>query len=150
MFNKVYGDDVQSPAVFRENRKLWNLHLIWSQILKILNSSNRSYKIYWTKKKERYNFGGITFLNSCWKWIYGILLTAIFHIRLYNKFCDQSSVTALIRQWVKFQKVRGGRILTTKISMCVDRRYFYFSLTGQSQNVEQIRIHLNARVSKRW
>ena len=26
MFNKVYGVDVQSPTVFRENWKLWNLH----------------------------------------------------------------------------------------------------------------------------
>ena len=26
MFNKVYGVNVQSPIVFRENGKLWNLH----------------------------------------------------------------------------------------------------------------------------
>ena len=56
---------------------------------------------------------------------YEILLTAIFHIGLCHKFRDQSSVKGLSRQWVEFQKVRAGRILTTKISICVDRRYLY-------------------------
>ena len=57
---------------------------------------------------------------------YEILITAIFHIGLCQKFRDQSSVKGLSRQWVEFQKVRAGRILTTKISICVDRRYLYF------------------------
>ena len=57
---------------------------------------------------------------------YEILLTAIFHIGLCHKFRDQSSVKGLSRQWVEFQKVRAGRMLTTKISICVDRRYLYF------------------------
>ena len=81
---------------------------------------------------------------------YEILLTAIFHIRLCHNFRDQSSVKGLSRQWVEFQKVRAGRIFTTKISICVDRRYLYFSLTGKTQNLEQIRMHWNAIVSKRW
>ena len=92
-----------------------------------LSTSLKMGIIYWTKK-ERYHLGDITFLSSHWKWIYGIkiLLTAIFHIGLYHKFRDQSSVKGLSRQWVEFQKVRAGRILTTTISMCVDRRYLYF------------------------
>ena len=57
---------------------------------------------------------------------YEILLTAIFHIGLCQKFRNQSSVKGLTRLWVEFQKVRAGRILTTKISVCVDRRYLYF------------------------
>ena len=57
---------------------------------------------------------------------YEILLTAIFHIGLCNKFRDQSSVKGMSRQWEDFQKVRAGRILTTEISMYADRRYLYF------------------------
>ena len=57
---------------------------------------------------------------------YEILLTAIFRIGLCHKFRDQSSVKGLSRQLVEFQKVRAGRILTTKIRICVDRRYLYF------------------------
>ena len=57
---------------------------------------------------------------------YEIFVTAIFHIGLCNKFRDQSSVKRLSRQWVEFQKVRAWRILTTKISLCVDRGYLYF------------------------
>ena len=57
---------------------------------------------------------------------YKILLTAIFHIGLCNKFLDQSSMKGLIRQWVEFQKVRVGRILATKIIIFVDRPYLYF------------------------
>ena len=57
---------------------------------------------------------------------YEVLLTAIFHIGLWHKFRYQSSVKGLSRQWVEFQKVRAGRILTTKISICVDRRYLDF------------------------
>ena len=57
---------------------------------------------------------------------YEILLTAIFHIGLCHKFRDQSSVKGLSRQWVAFQKVRAGRIFTTKISISVDRRCLYF------------------------
>ena len=56
---------------------------------------------------------------------YEILLTAIFHIGLCNKFRYQSSVKGLSRQWVEIQKVRAGRILTTRISISVDRRYLY-------------------------
>ena len=52
-------------------------------------------------------------------------LIDIFLIGLCNKFRDQSSVNGLSRQWVEFQKVRAWRLLTTKISMCVDRRYLY-------------------------
>ena len=54
------------------------------------------------------------------------LITAIFHVGLCHKFRDQSSVKGLSRQWVEFQKVRAGRIFTTKMSICVDRRYLYF------------------------
>ena len=57
---------------------------------------------------------------------YEILLTAIFHIGFCHKFRDQSSVKGLSKQWVEFQKVRAGRIFTTKISICVDRRHLYF------------------------
>ena len=57
---------------------------------------------------------------------YEILLTAIFHIGLCHKFRDQSSMKGLSRQWVEFQKVCAGRIITKKISICVDRRYLYF------------------------
>ena len=57
---------------------------------------------------------------------YEILLTAIFHIGLCHKFRDQSSVKGLSRQWVEFQKVRAVRILTTQVSICVDRRYLSF------------------------
>ena len=57
---------------------------------------------------------------------YEILLTAIFHVGLCNKFRDQSSVKGLSGQWVEFQKVLAVWILTTKISICVDRRYLYF------------------------
>ena len=53
------------------------------------------------------------------------------------------------RQWIEFQKVRACRILTTKISMCVDRRYLYFFPDRKSTNVEKIRMHWDARVSKR-
>ena len=66
-----------------------------------------------------------------------------------NKFRDQSSVKGLRRLRVEFQKVRAVRILTKKISICIDKRYLYFFLPGKSQNVEQIRMHLNTRVSKR-
>ena len=64
-------------------------------------------------------------VESGYMW-YEILLTAIYHIGLCHKFRDQSSVKGLSRQWVEFRKVRAGRILTTKISICVDRRYLYF------------------------
>ena len=57
---------------------------------------------------------------------YEKVLTAILHIGLCHKFRNQSSVKGLSRQWVEFQKVRAGRILTTKISICIDRRYLYF------------------------
>ena len=57
---------------------------------------------------------------------YEKLFTAIFNIGLCHKFRDQSSVKGLSRQRVEFQKVRAGWILTTKISICVDRRYLYF------------------------
>ena len=84
--------------------------------------------VYWTKKKK-----GITLVMLPFSVLvengymgYEILLTAIFHIGLCHKFRDQSSVKGLSRQWVKFQKVRAGRILTTKISKCVVRRYLYF------------------------
>ena len=57
---------------------------------------------------------------------YEILLTAISYIGLFHKFRDQPSVKGPSRQWVEFQKVRAGRISTTKIRICVDRRYLYF------------------------
>ena len=53
---------------------------------------------------------------------------AIFDIGVCNKFRDQLSVKGRSRQWEEFQKVRAGRILTTEISMCVDKRYLYFFL----------------------
>ena len=79
----------------------------------------------WTQK--RYNFGDVNFsvLVERGYMGYGRLITAIFHIGLCNKFRDQSSVKGLKRQWVEFQKVRARQILTTKISICVDRRYMY-------------------------
>ena len=83
--------------------------------------------IYWTKKK------GILLVIQPFSVLvesgyigYEILLTAIFHIGLCNKLQDQSSVKRLSRQWVEFQKVRAGRIFTTKISICFNRRYLYF------------------------
>ena len=81
---------------------------------------------------------------------YELLLTAIFQIGLCNKFPDQSSVKGLSRQWVEFQKVRAGRILTTNISMCVDWRYLYFFPDRKITKYWTIRIHCNARVSTRW
>ena len=57
---------------------------------------------------------------------YEILLTVIFHIGLCHKFRYQPSAKGLSRQWVEFQKVRAGQILTTKINICVNRRYLYF------------------------
>ena len=85
-------------------------------------------KIYWTTK-ERYNFCCVSYLSQLslkvdvWD---KILFIAIFHIGLYNKFRDQSSVKGLSRNWDKFQKVHGWRIFTSQSSMCVDRRNFYF------------------------
>ena len=66
---------------------------------------------------------------------YEILLTAIFHIGLCHKFRDQSSVKGLSRQRVEFQKVRAGRLLTTKISICVNRLYLYFSPDRKSTKI---------------
>ena len=88
---------------------------------------NKICNIYWTKKKVIVLVMLPFSVHSESGYMeYEILLTAIFHIGLCNKFRNQSSVKGLSRQWVEFQKVRAGRILTTKINICVDRRCLYF------------------------
>ena len=79
---------------------------------------------------------------------YEILWTVKFHIGSCNKFRDQSSVKGLSRQWVEFQKVRAWQILTRKACALIDD-ISTFSLTGKVQNVAQILMHWDARVSKR-
>ena len=79
------------------------------------------------KKKESYNVGDVTFINSRWKWIYGIWNIVNSHIpcRLCYKFRVQSGVKWLCTQWVEFQKVLAGRIIR-KIRTCIDRRYSWW------------------------
>ena len=89
---------------------------------------------------------------------YEILLTAIFHIGLCNKFRDQSSVKGLgSRQWIEVQKVRAGQTLTNKISICADRRYLYFfpdrkstKCWTNSYGLERNRVQKDARVRHDW
>ena len=95
----------------------------------------RSYLVIWAprvhkyteQKKERNNFGGVTFLNSRWKWIYGmwILLIALFYIELCNKFRDPSSVKRLSGQWVEFQKSPCWTNINHVNQHVVDGRYLY-------------------------
>ena len=129
-----------SYTVGRSIHYCWTLYVLccqgdWNTNVTLVTNDWQHiiWKIYWTKK-ERYNFSDFNFLSSHLKWIYGIWNIVNSHIpfRLWNKYSDQSSVKRLSRQRVEFQKVCAGLISTTKVSMCVDRRYLYFFPDGKS------------------
>ena len=113
------GEDVNQMTT------ILNLLLNATQLVEVIFLS-----IYTEQKRKVYfwwfNLKSFSVLVESGYMGYEILLTAIFHIGLCNKLQDQSSVKRLTRQWVEFQKVRAGRIFTTKISICFNRRYLYF------------------------